>query len=38
MEDSNPKLFDLNIEKVIENWEGDHAIREIIALRSVACY
>lgn len=25
------KLFDLNIEKVLDNWETKHAIREIIA-------
>lgn len=25
------KLFDLNIEKILENWETYHAIREIIA-------
>jgi len=31
MEESNPKLFDLNIEKVLENWEVYHALREIIA-------
>jgi len=31
MEGSNPKLFDLNIEKVLENWEVYHALREIIA-------
>ncbi|WP_342252178.1 ATP-binding protein [Spiroplasma endosymbiont of Amphibalanus improvisus] len=27
----NKKLFDLNIEKILENWETFHAIREIIA-------
>ena len=25
------RLFDLNIEEVLENWETHHAIREIIA-------
>ncbi|MEI9808002.1 MAG: hypothetical protein WDO16_09070 [Bacteroidota bacterium] len=25
------KQFDLNIEKILENWETYHAIREIIA-------
>ena len=25
------KKFDLNIEKILENWETHHAIREIIA-------
>ena len=25
------KTFDLNIEKILENWEVCHAIREIIA-------
>ena len=25
------KQFDLNIEKILENWEAFHAIREIIA-------
>jgi hypothetical protein len=25
------KLFDLNIEKILENWEVHHAVREIIA-------
>lgn len=25
------KKFDLNIEKVLENWEAHHAIREVIA-------
>lgn len=25
------KMFDLNIEKILENWETHHAIREIIA-------
>lgn len=25
------KKFDLNIEKILENWEMHHAIREIIA-------
>lgn len=25
------KKFDLNIEKILENWETSHAIREIIA-------
>lgn len=28
---SNTKEFDLNIEKILENWEVYHAIREIIA-------
>jgi hypothetical protein len=31
MEDSGIRLFDLNIEKVLEDWEIYHAIREIIA-------
>ena len=31
MYEANPKLFDLNIEKVLENWEVYHALREIIA-------
>ncbi len=26
-----PKLFDLNIEEVLENWEVEHALREVIA-------
>lgn len=25
------RLFDLNIEEVLENWEVHHAIRELIA-------
>lgn len=25
------KEFDLNIEKVLENWDDSHAVREIIA-------
>ena len=25
------KKFDLNIEKILENWEVKHAVREIIA-------
>ncbi len=29
--DSNAKEFDLNIEKILENWEIYHAVREIIA-------
>ena len=29
------KKFDLNIEKVLENWEIHHAIREIIANAAV---
>ncbi len=28
---SNTKEFDLNIEKILENWEVYHAVREIIA-------
>lgn len=28
---STPQLFDLNIEDVLEHWEVEHAIREIIA-------
>ena len=28
---SNGKKFDLNIEKILEDWEVHHAIREIIA-------
>ena len=27
----NVREFDLNIEKILENWENYHAIREIIA-------
>lgn len=27
----NEREFDLNIEKILENWENYHAIREIIA-------
>ena len=27
----NVRKFDLNIEKILENWENYHAIREIIA-------
>ena len=27
----NPKKFDLNIEKILEDWETHHAIREVIA-------
>lgn len=26
-----PKLFDLNIEEVLDNWEVEHALREVIA-------
>src|ERR1700722_7925000 len=29
--DSNMKKFDLNIEKILENWDTKHAVREIIA-------
>jgi hypothetical protein len=29
--EANQKLFDLNIEKVLEDWEVYHAVREIIA-------
>lgn len=29
--DNNSKEFDLNIEKILENWEIYHAIREIIS-------
>jgi len=29
--ESYVKQFDLNIEKILENWEVHHAIREIIA-------
>ena len=29
--EENIKEFDLNIEKILENWEKYHAIREIIA-------
>lgn len=25
------RIFDLNIEEVLENWEVEHALREIIA-------
>ena len=25
------KMFDLNIEEMLENWEVEHALREIIA-------
>ncbi len=28
---SSPKYFDLNIDKILENWECKHAVREIIA-------
>lgn len=28
---NNMKKFDLNIEKILENWEAKHAVREIIA-------
>lgn len=28
---AQPKLFDLNIEQVLEHWEPEHAVREIIA-------
>ena len=31
MEESSFRLFDLNIEKVLEDWEVYHAIREVIA-------
>ena len=31
MGESNLRLFDLNIEKVLEDWEVYHAIREVIA-------
>ena len=27
----NTRLFDLNIEEILDNWEIHHAIREIIA-------
>lgn len=26
------RLFDLNIEQVLEHWEPEHAVREIISL------
>lgn len=26
-----PRLFDLNIEEVLDNWEVEHALREVIA-------
>lgn len=26
-----PRLFDLNIEKILESWESSHAVRELIA-------
>ena len=26
-----PRLFDLNIEEVLDHWEVEHAIREVIA-------
>ena len=26
-----PRLFDLNIEEVLDNWEIEHALREVIA-------
>ena len=29
--EKNIREFDLNIEKILENWENYHAIREIIA-------
>jgi hypothetical protein len=29
--DSEPRLFDLNIEEVLDHWEVEHAIRELIA-------
>ena len=28
---SSPRLFDLNIEQILENWEVCHALRELIA-------
>jgi hypothetical protein len=28
---SAPQLFDLNIEEVLEHWEIEHGIRELIA-------
>jgi hypothetical protein len=28
---ADPRLFDLNIEEVLEHWEVEHAIREVIA-------
>lgn len=31
IKENNAKEFDLNIEKILENWEVYHAIREIIA-------
>ncbi len=31
VKESNAKEFDLNIEKILQNWEVYHAIREIIA-------
>ena len=31
VKENNAKEFDLNIEKILENWEVYHAIREIIA-------
>ncbi len=31
MSDANPRRFDLNIEKILEDWEVRHALREVIA-------
>ena len=31
VKENNTREFDLNIEKILENWEVYHAIREIIA-------
>lgn len=28
---SDERLFDLNIEKILEGWEDSHAIRELVA-------
>jgi DNA gyrase/topoisomerase IV subunit B len=25
------RIFDLNVEEVLENWEVEHAVREVIA-------
>ena len=30
MPTSEPRNFDLNIEKILEGWEVKHAIREVI--------
>ena len=28
---AEPRLFDLNIKKILEAWDNSHAVRELIA-------